>query len=181
MQATAAETTTRRPADDEHAPYYGKYIGLVSDGEIIRTLEAQLVETLALLSGVTEQGATFRYAPDKWSVKQALGHMIDTERVFSYRAMAAARCEKAPLPGFDQDEWVESGNFDLRSLASLRAELEAVRHSTILLFRGFAADAWDRRAVASGNPVSVRALAWIIAGHELHHRQILRERYLLTA
>lgn len=177
MPATAA-SSNRRPAPDEHAPYYIRYIGLVPDGDITRTLEAQLPQMRALLSGLRDEQAGHRYAPGKWSVKESLGHVIDAERVFGYRAMVAARGDAVSLPGFEQDDYVASGAFDARSLRSLLHELEAVRRSTIALFQSLSADAWDRRVVASGNPVSARALAWIIAGHELHHRQVLRDRYL---
>jgi len=171
-------SVTRRPAADEHAPYYARYIGHVPDGDIVRTLESQLPQTVALFSGLTDEQANFRYAPGKWSVKESLGHVIDGERVFSYRALVAARGDSVSLPGFEQDDYVVTGNSDARSLASLVAEFEAVRRSSIALFDSLSGEAWDRRVVASGNPVSARALAWIIAGHELHHRQILREKYL---
>lgn len=177
MPATAT-ASSRRPAADEHAPYYVRYIGLVPDGDIVRTLEAQLPQMLALLSGVTDEQGNHRYAPGKWSVKESIGHVIDAERVFSYRALVAARGDSVSLPGFEQDDYVKSGAFDSRSLRSLVHELEVVRRSSIALFASLSAEAWDRRVVASGNPVSARALAWIIAGHELHHRQVLREKYL---
>jgi uncharacterized damage-inducible protein DinB len=181
MPAVASAPANRRPAADEHAPYYGRYIGLVPDGDIVGTLEAQLAATLSLLSGLTDEQANHRYAPDKWSVKQSLGHVIDAERVFSYRAVVAARGDAVSLPGFEQDDWVATGQFDARSLESLLEEFQAVRRSSIALFGSLSADAWDHRVVASGNPVSARALAWIIAGHELHHRQLLRDKYLPQA
>jgi uncharacterized damage-inducible protein DinB len=175
---TTAAGSSRRPAADEHAPYYVRYIGLVPDGDIVRTLELQLPQMLALVSGSSEEQANHRYAPDKWSVKQLVGHVIDAERVFSYRALVAARGDAASLPGFEQDEYVAAGAFESRSLRSLVHEFDVVRRSSIALFASLSAEAWDRRVVASGNPVTARALAWIIAGHELHHRQVLREKYL---
>lgn len=167
-----------RPASNEHAAYYGKYIGLVPDGEIVATLDSQIRDTLALLSPVSESAGDYRYAPGKWTLKEVLGHVIDAERVFSFRALWFARGDENPLPGFEQDDYVRAADSGERTLKGLIEELEAVRRSTVLLFRSFPEPAWSRRGIASHNEVSVRALAWIIAGHELHHRRGIREDYL---
>ena len=168
-----------RPAAVEYAPYYGKYIDKVPEGDLLRTLEGQARETQALLAGLSEARALHRYAPGKWSIKEVIGHVSDAERVFSYRALRFARADATVLPGFDENAWVPAGNFDGRSLKELAAELDAVRRSTIALFRGLDAAALARRGTASDNAVSVRAIAWIIAGHERHHVGLLHERYLV--
>src|SRR6478752_6107746 len=167
---------TSRPESSEYAPYYGKYISLVPGGDILVTLERQLPDTLSLLAP-READGDFRYAAGKWSVKEALGHVMDTERVFSYRALRIARNDKTPLAGFEQDDYVKYGPFGHCSLAALVEEFTSVRKATVLLFRAFDEAAWARRGVASNNEVTVRALAYIIAGHELHHRRLFREKY----
>jgi uncharacterized damage-inducible protein DinB len=171
-------TLTRRPDPSEHLPYYGKYVALVPDGDILATLEGQTGETRALLRGLGEEKALHRYGPDKWSVKEVLGHMIDTEKIFAHRALRFARNDATPLPGFDENTYVPNAHFDRLPLGSLLDEFEAVRRATLLFFRHLEDAAWDRRGLANNAEVSVRALAWIAAGHELHHRSILRERYL---
>ena len=166
-----------RPVAAEYAPYYGRYIDKVPDGDLLRTLEDQGRETQAVLARLSEAKALHRYAPGKWSVKEVIGHVSDTERVFSYRALRFARGDTIALPGFDENAWVPAGSFDARSLADLAAELDAVRRATLTLFRGLDAAALARRGTASDNAVSVRAIAWIIAGHERHHVALLHERY----
>lgn len=172
--------TIGRPEETEYLSYYGKYVSLVPDGNIIEVLSGQLEETLALLQSVPETRGGFRYAADKWSVKELVGHIIDGERVFAYRALRFARHDETPLPGFEQDDYIRHASFDACTLADLAAEFESVRRSTLFLFKHLEAEAWMRRGVASEAEVSVRALAYIIAGHELHHRGILRDRYLPT-
>jgi DinB family protein len=166
-----------RPGATEYAPYYGRYIDKVPEGDLLRTLESQARETQSLLSGLSEAKALHRYAPGKWSIKEVVGHVTDAERVFSYRALRFARADKTALPGFDENAWVPPANFDARSLKDLAAELDAVRRATVALFRGFDAAALARSGTASDNLVSVRAIAWIIAGHERHHVGLLHERY----
>jgi hypothetical protein len=168
-----------RPAPSEYAPYYGRYIDKVPEGDLFRTLEEQARETQRLLSGLSEARALHRYAPGKWSVKEVVGHVTDSERVFSYRALRFARADATVLPGFDENAWVPAGNFDARSVKDLAAELGAVRSATIALFRGFDPAALARGGTASDNVVSVRAIGWIIAGHERHHVALLHERYNL--
>jgi uncharacterized damage-inducible protein DinB len=169
-----------RPESNEYAPYYGKYVSLVSEGDIVVTLEKQLPDTLALLAP-READGDFRYAPGKWSVKEALGHVIDTERVFSYRALRIARNDKTPLAGFEQDDYVKYGQFAQASLAALLEEFSSVRKASVALFRGLDEAAWTRRGMASNNEVTVRALAYMIAGHELHHRGIFQQKYFSAA
>ena len=172
------EQQSDRPDQTEYLPYYEKYVALVPAGGLLATLSRQLEETLALLGGVDETRAAHRYAPDKWSVKGVVGHVIDSERIFAYRALRFARGDQTPLPGYDQDDYGRAANFDARTLADIAAEFASVRAATIALFRSFDDAAWQRRGTANNAEVSVRALAHIIAGHELHHMQVLRTRYL---
>jgi hypothetical protein len=166
-----------RPEPPEYAPFYASYIARVPPGDLIEILGLQGALTQRLLAPLDETHALHRYAPGKWSVKEVLGHLADAERVFAYRALRFARADETPLPGFDEQKWVPAGGFDRRPLPALLAELAAVRAATRAQFTGFDAAAWLRRGTANNNPVSVRALGAIIAGHELHHVAILRERY----
>lgn len=170
----------RKPGHDEYAEFYRKYVERVPDGDIIAILATQIEDTLAVVRDLTEQQALHAYAPDKWSVKQVIGHITDTERVFSYRMLRFARMDTTPVASFDENEYAANAMSDARPLASLIAELAATRRSTVALLAGLPADAWTRTGPASGYDVSVRALAWISAGHELHHREILGSRYLNT-
>ena len=174
--ASAAGAT--RPAASEYLPYYERYIAMVPDGDVISTLATQMTDTQTLLQALPASVATYRYAPDKWSVNELVGHMIDCERIFSGRALRFARNDPTPQPGFEQDDYVRSATFDAYPLADLAAELDAVRQATIFLFRHLDEQAWTRTGMANNAEVSVRALAYIIAGHELHHREILSTRYL---
>ena len=167
-----------RPQQTEYAPYYGKYNALVADGNIITILGQQIDNTLALLHGLSDAQAMSRYAPGKWSVKEVVGHLMDTERIFGYRALRFARNDQTPLSGFEQNDYVQQAKFDDQSLSDLASEFEHVRRGNIHLLRGLTADSWDRRGEANDNQVSVRALAYIIAGHELHHMEIIRTKYL---
>jgi hypothetical protein len=168
----------RRPAATEFAPYYNTYVKLVPDGDLLAVLAQQGSETQKLLRTLDEKKSLHRYAPDKWSIREVVGHMADTERVFTYRALRFARSDATPLPGFDQDVWAKTTNANGQTLVSLLEDFQALRAATITLFRGFDDAAWDRSGTASNNLVSVRALAWITAGHERHHVNILKERYL---
>jgi hypothetical protein len=168
-----------KPELDEYLAYYGKYIALVGD-DAMSALRAQAASTPRLLKGVTEKQAMFRYAPGKWSVKEVLGHVMDGERVFGYRALRFARTDRTPLPGFDENTWVPAAGFDRRTMPELAAEYDAVRAATLALFGSFDEPALVRRGAANDAEVSVRALAHIIAGHELHHVGLLRERYGLA-
>ena len=176
--ATVTTASATKPAKSEFLPYYERYIARVPDGDVISTLSTQIGETLALLRSLPASVATYRYAPDKWSVNELVGHMIDSERLFSDRALRFARNDPTPLPGFEQDDYVRGSTFNNYPLAELASEPEAVRQATVFLFRHMDEHAWTRRGTANNAEVSVRALAYIIAGHELHHREILSTRYL---
>lgn len=167
-----------KPDATEYNPYYGTYVSLVPDADILATLGQQLDETLALLGGIDETKALFRYAPGKWSIKEVVGHVTDTERVFAYRAMRFARNDQTALAGFEQNDYVRAANFDDYTLGDLAIEFSHVRRSTTFLFRHLSEEAWARGGTASESGVTVRALAYIIAGHELHHVGIIRAKYL---
>jgi hypothetical protein len=167
-----------KPAAGEHNPYYSKYVDLVPDGDIIGTLASQINGTLDTLRKIPEADSLKRYAPGKWSIRESLGHVNDTERIFAYRALRIARGDQTPLAGFEQDDYIAPGRFDSRPWSSLIDEFAAIRASSLALFRGFDEDAWRRQGTASNNPVTVRALAYIIAGHERHHMNVLHEKYL---
>jgi hypothetical protein len=166
------------PQRTEAAPYYFTYIDRISGDDILQTLEAQLDDTSRFLSGVSEEKSLYRYAPDKWSIRQVISHVNDTERVFAFRAMWFARGFSDALPSFDQNIACNAAGADERSLASHVQEFRKIREATIVLFRNLPVEAWARSGLASGNPVTVNALAYIIAGHVAHHAAILRERYL---
>ena len=167
-----------RPGSDEYFEYYGKYIALVPDGNVRDHLRTQLSETVSLLSGVPDAKAEQAYGAGKWTLKEAVLHMADTERVFSYRMLRIARGDTTPLPGFEQDEWVPHSCADERTIANLVMEFAAVRAATIALVDSIPDAAWPRKGTASGKTISARALAYIAAGHERHHLNIIRERYL---
>jgi len=168
----------RRPAATEFAPYYNNYVKLVPEGDLLAQLEKQGAETQKLLRALDEKKSEHRYEPGKWSIREVVGHLSDAERVFTYRALRFARADATALPGFDQDVWAKTTNAHSQTLVSLLDDFRALRAATITLFRGFDAAAWDRTGTASDNKVSVRALAWITSGHEIHHVNILKERYL---
>jgi hypothetical protein len=164
------------PAPDEYAEYAVKYVSLVPAGPIVPTLEFQARVTFDLLKGLSDAEALSRQPPYTWSFKEVLGHVIDAERVFSYRALRFARADPTALPGFEENDYVRAAHFDARALNDLLAEFRALREATVWLFRGLDAESWLRRGTANGSPTSVRGLAYIIAGHELHHATILRAR-----
>lgn len=166
-----------RPQAGEYSPYYERYISLVKGDDILNALDQQRRETMTLLCSVSEEDGNFRYAPGKWSAKEVLGHVCDTERVFAYRAMRISRADATPLEGFEQDDYVRSGPFAGATMADLIEDFIAIRRATLSLLRYLDQDAWTRRGVANKNEVTVRALAYITAGHELHHRTILKEKY----
>jgi len=166
-----------RPEATEYADYYANYISKVPGSDVLNVLESQRLQMLQLFAGRSERDGSFRYAPGKWTVKEVLGHITDTERIFSYRALRIARGDQTPLPGFEQDDYVRSGAFGDRTLAGLAEEFGAVRTASVSLLRSFNDEAWSRRGVASQKEVTVRALGFMIAGHQIHHRIILEERY----
>ncbi|HUJ32975.1 MAG TPA: DinB family protein [Candidatus Acidoferrum sp.] len=166
------------PERSEAAPYYFTYIDRVTNPDIEGELEIQLHDSLAFFRGISEEKSLHRYAPDKWSIRQVLNHINDTERVFTFRALWFARDFETAMPSFDQDTASRAADADENSWASHIEEFRAIRLGTIALFRGLPAEAWARTGIASDNPVSVRALAYIIAGHLAHHRALLETRYL---
>lgn len=168
----------RRPDPSEYVSYYGPYVAEVPDGKILDTLRARMEVTARFFGGLERWKGDHRYAPGKWTVKEVLGHLIDGERVFACRALRFARADRTPLPGFDENDYVPRGEFGRRSLDDLVEEFRAVRSGTIALFAGLPEEAWDRRGSANDAEVSVRALAWILVGHEIHHGRVVRERYL---
>lgn len=172
----AVERVVTRPREGEHGEDTGRYIARVPGDDALAVLEAQRASVRAL-AALLEARALFRYAPGKWSVKEIVGHLADAERVYGYRALRFARHDATALPGFDEDAWVPAGRFDRRALTDLVAEWDTVRVATLSLFRGLDDDALLRRGVANDHTISVRALAWIAAGHTLHHLAVLRERY----
>jgi len=171
-------TTMERPQAGEYAPFYERYISQVQGDDILATLDEQRRQMLLLLSGCSEADGDIRYAEGKWSVKEVIGHICDAERIFLYRALRIARGDATPLSGFDENEYMKSAPFSKLPLQDLIEEFIAVRRASLSLFRALDAEAWTRRGVANQNQVTVRGLAYIVAGHELHHRRILQERYL---
>lgn len=167
-----------RPQPNEAASYYFAYIDRVSSDDIVTELQDQLDETVAFLSDVSEEKSLHRYAPDKWSIRQLMSHVNDTERVFTSRALWFARGFQEPLPSFDQNICVENAAADKLTWANHIEEFSAVRLATLAFFRNLPAEAWDRGGIASDNRFTVRALAYITAGHVSHHAAVIRERYL---
>jgi hypothetical protein len=168
----------RRPAEDEYMHYFGRYISLVPEGDILTILARQNESTMALLKSLAESQGGYRYAPEKWSIKELVGHLSDAERIFADRALRFARADQTPLPGFEENDYVKNASFDSHPLADIVSGFADVRRSTLSLFRTMALDATARRGEANNAEISVRALAYVIAGHELHHMNILRTRYL---
>lgn len=167
------------PDRSEAAEYYHGYIDQVPrDGDVRRILEAQVDETLTLMKGISDEKSLHRYAPDKWSIREVMSHINDTERVFVFRALWFARGFESALPGFDQNIAIASAHADERAWSTHLDEFRAVRGATVHFFNSVADDAWSRRGIASGNPFTVRALAFITAGHVAHHLAILRQKYL---
>jgi len=168
-----------RPAESDYAPAFAGYVSLVPEEDVLSIIEQQSSETQKLISSLDEQRATHRYAEGKWSVKEVIGHVTDAERVFGYRALCIARGETSSLPGFDENAYMKYANFDAWRLGDLAEAYALVRRSNIVLFRNFDDATWDRRGIANNNPITVRALAYVLAGHERHHLKVLRERYLV--
>jgi DinB family protein len=166
-----------RPLADESIPYYHGYIAKVPGENLSEQLTQQLQELEQLFATVTDRAALARYADGKWSIKEVIGHLNDTERIFSYRLLRIARGDPTPLPGYDENAYVPAGNFDRRPLTMLLSELRATRLSTTAMMEGLPPESWTRRGVANGKPISARALAYIIVGHVNHHMGTLRDRY----
>jgi hypothetical protein len=173
-----SDVYSTRPDVSEHIPYYARYINLVPNGNILEILEEQVQTTSKFLHSITEEQSLKRYAPEKWSVREVVGHLSDSERIFAYRALRFARGDETPLPGFESDDYIEPGRFDKRNWRGLIKEFEAVRRATVELYEPLDEGAWKRQGVANNDAVSVRALAYIMAGHELHHVKLIKELYL---
>ncbi len=168
---------TTRPAEGEYAPYYAAYVALVPETDVLIALEEQIADIARLSSTVTGEREHFRYAEGKWSIREVIGHCIDGERVFGYRAFCISRGEQAPLPTFDENAYVAGSRYDERSVEELASEFALVRRSNLAMLRRLDNRAWQRMGTASSSPVSVRALAFIMAGHVRHHRAVLESRY----
>lgn len=168
----------QKPQPGDYHPFYQTYVDKVPEGNIIEILERQYEEMKRLLAEIPAEKREFRYAENKWSIQEVLGHLIDTERILSWRALAISRNEQQPLPGFDENDYVVAAEFDSREWEDLVEEFLLVRQSSIALFRGFSKSMWQRLGVANNANVRVIAFPYIIAGHEKHHRMILDERYL---
>jgi hypothetical protein len=167
-----------RPDDTEFPPFYARYVARVPEDDVVEALRASGREMDDLLAAIPESRGGFRYAADKWTVREVIGHMIDAERIFGYRALRLARADATPLPGFEENDYARTAGSDARTTADLTDELRIVREGTVRLFQSFPDDAWTRRGIVNGREVSVRALAYITAGHARHHLAVLRERYL---
>jgi len=167
-----------RPNPGDYSDYYNNYVKLVEGDDIIKALYEQNKRTQDILNSFSEHKGNYRYADGKWTVKEVVGHLMDTERVFAYRALSVARGEKKSLPGFDQDDYVKEGNFNRRELFDLNYEFRLLRESNLLLFKSFSPEMLNRKGFANESSVSVLAILFIIAGHEKHHLNILKERYM---
>jgi len=170
-------TGLTRPADNEYAQHYAPYVSLIRDGDVLDALQRQGRDVAALLGRVGEERSHHRYAEGKWSIREVTGHLSDSERVFTYRALTFARGDATPLPPFDENAWAAVSNADQRPMSALVEEMVAVRAATLTLFQGFTGTEWARWGTASGHKITVRALAYIVLGHERHHLNVLRERY----
>jgi len=166
------------PNTSEYPPYFHRYIKLVPDEDIVFVLEEQLEKTVRLLDSFSEEVSRFRYAKDKWSIKEVIGHIIDTERIFSYRALRFARNDPAHLHGFDQDTYVQASGYNDRALVDIRDEYMTVRNATISLIRSFDEESLQRVGKTSDYSISVRSIPFILAGHEIHHRSVIENLYL---
>lgn len=165
-----------KPEPNEYAEYYGKYISLV-DGDVMSILAAQPAELSSLFAAVPDEKGTYKYADDKWTLKEVLSHLIDGERFFAYRMLRISRGDKTPIEGFEQDDYIENSNANNRSFAELLNEFDLQRRSNMLFVRNLSDEASQRLGTASGHTVSVRALVYIMAGHVRHHLTILKDRY----
>ena len=169
-----------RPTPTDYAPPHASYVDLVDEDDILSAMEEQSSATQKLLSSLDEARASYRYAEDKWSVKQLIGHIVDAERIIAYRALCVARGDTQSLPGFDENAYVQNASFDEWKLGDLAEQYALVRRSNIVFFKNLQDEAWDRRGTANNYPVSVRGLAYVIVGHERHHLKVLREKYKVS-
>ena len=166
-----------RPETSEYAAFYAPYLDRVPEEDGLAALESQLDEILPVLASISEEGAGHRYAPDKWSIRQVVGHLTDAERVFAYRMLRFSRADETPLPGFDEDHFVAQGAYDARTLSDLTAEFRHLREANLHMIRGLEPAMLTRTGLANGHAISVRALAFVMIGHVRHHLGVLKERY----
>jgi uncharacterized damage-inducible protein DinB len=166
-----------RPSEKDYAPDYKDYIEQIKGDDIVNILEEQLNTTTKFFNSIPEEKGNYSYADGKWSIKEVLGHLIDSERIFAFRALCIARGEKQSLPGFEQDDYAKEGGFNKRTLKNLLEELNFVREANLSLFKSFSENEFNKRGVASENEVTVRAILFIIAGHGMHHFKVLKEKY----
>ena len=167
-----------KPETNEYPPYYKEYVNHVPDGELLQILDDQQKETKKLLMDLSEEMAEYQYAPGKWTIKEVIGHITDTERIMCYRLLSIARGEKGMLPGYTDDDYVKRGQFNRFSLSDLLHHQALVRQHTILLLSSLDEEAMRQRGNANGSEVTALAIAYIIAGHEMHHRRLIKDRYL---
>ncbi|OXS59579.1 DinB family protein [Rossellomorea vietnamensis] len=170
-----------KPETNEYPPYYKEYVNNVPDGELLQILDDQQKETKELLKDLSEETAEYQYAPGKWTIKEVIGHITDTERIMCYRLLSIARGEKGMLPGYTDDDYVKRGQFNRFSLSDLLHHQALVRQHTILLLSSLDEEAMRQRGNANGSEVTALAIAYIIAGHEIHHRRLIKDRYLRDA
>lgn len=169
----------KRPQTNEHPAYYTHYIGLVKGDNILKQLEDQVIDIQAIISEIPEEKESYAYAPGKWTIKEVLGHIIDTERIMAYRALRFARKDKTALPGFDENEYVANSDYNKRTLYDIAHEFAIVRESNLALFKHFNEEALDQRGTANNNEATVRAILFMIAGHANHHLNVIKTKYLL--
>ena len=168
----------QRPIASEFPEYYVPYVNLVPEGDLLETLKEHLENTTALFESLSEENALQSYAPGKWSIKEVLGHMADTERIMSYRLLRIGRGDQTPLAGFNENDYIAESNFNELSNKQLLEDFTAVRKATITLINNMPEQAWKKTGFANNTPITTRALGYIIAGHALHHLKIINERYL---
>jgi hypothetical protein len=174
----ATQMQSSRPDATEYPPFFARYVAGVPEDDVVAALRDSGREVIDVLAAIPDTRGGFRYGPDKWTIREVVGHVIDAERIFGYRALRLARGDATPLPGFEENDYARAARSDARTLTDLVDELRVVRDGTVRLFQSFPAEAWMRRGVVNGREVSVRALAYITAGHARHHLAVLRERYL---
>jgi uncharacterized damage-inducible protein DinB len=168
----------QRPVKHEYPDYYVPYVDLVPEGDIVQLLNENLQKTVSLFEGLSEEASLKRYAPDKWSIKEVLGHITDTERIMSYRLLRIGRGDETPLAGFNENDYVQAAKTNNLSLSTIIDDFKTVRNATITLIKNTPREAWANKGNANGMEITTRAIAYIIAGHEMHHRKIVEERYL---
>ena len=178
MQTGMKPVTIEKPAAGEYNEYYETYVSLMDAGDLLGTLEEQIRETRDLLAGFPEERGSHSYADGKWTIKEVVSHLLDGERIFAYRLLRISRGDETPMEGFEQDSYIENSHANERTFNDLICEFSDLRAANLRLMRNFSGADWERMGTASGSPVSVRALAFIMAGHIRHHQNILKERYL---